>query len=65
MLCEKCNEREATTHIAKVGRNGELSKHNFCERCYGVFTLTQESQGKMDVAGWTSYSPIETKRKKL
>jgi hypothetical protein len=58
MICEKCNEREATVHVTYVGRNDEISKWNLCERCYEVITLAKNSGGKKSIeSGWTSYSP--------
>src|SRR6266542_985499 len=35
MLCEQCQEREATVHLTLVvGASAETTRHDFCDSCY-------------------------------
>src|SRR5215469_13591466 len=48
MLCEDCQKRDATVHLAVVSwPSGEIIKH-LCESCYPAFELTHTSQYAID-----------------
>jgi len=70
MLCEKCQEREATIFlvIAKATTSPKL-EHHLCEVCFQKnfaqspeFQKLNEAKAKSGVScGWTSYNPIEVR----
>ncbi len=53
MLCQQCQQREATVHIVQVSGE-QMVKLNYCEEC-GKVPPSKTPPGS--VAGWTSHSP--------
>jgi acetyl-CoA carboxylase carboxyl transferase subunit beta len=50
MLCEKCQERDATVHLTLIEPSNDISRHHYCEACY---RKTQEESGDT----WSDLAP--------
>lgn len=50
MLCENCNERQATIHITKI-INGKKEEHHLCDQCT---SLEKVGKGAFDYTGFIS-----------
>jgi len=48
MLCEKCNQTEATVHITEVVAEApdEMKKRDFCEACFSQSDLAKRVPGE-------------------
>ncbi|HXI69390.1 MAG TPA: hypothetical protein VNN22_03420 [Verrucomicrobiae bacterium] len=71
MLCEKCQEREATIFLVIAKKtSAPKSDHNLCEVCFQKdfaqsreFQKFKQAKVKHGVScGWTSYNPTELQR---
>ncbi len=52
MLCEQCNNREATVHVTDTsGSSGRMTKHHYCE----TYFQPAVPEIKIESFGWTSY----------
>ncbi len=49
MLCEKCNEQEATVHVTEVVAEApdEMKKHDFCEACFSQTQFARKFGSKV------------------
>ncbi len=62
MVCEKCNQGEATVSYTLAGRPGGSCTWHICEACLEQFApgepfLFQKSREAGKECGWTLYSP--------
>jgi protein-arginine kinase activator protein McsA len=42
MLCENCHEREATVHVTDLTDGLVLARHDFCEICSPIRSMSRE-----------------------